>query len=51
MALAAQTAAESDPKKFHALLLELDKVLSEKVLPVRSNGKTSPQPRPTTERF
>jgi hypothetical protein len=44
MALAAQVAAESDPGKFHALVLELDKVLKRKGHPRRGQGKTSPQP-------
>ncbi len=46
MALAAQVAVENDPQKFHALLLELDQVLSEKVPALRGNGKTLP-PRPS----
>ena len=45
MALAAQVAVESDPEKFHALILELAKVLNEAVIPMRGNGKTWPQPR------
>jgi hypothetical protein len=44
MALAAQVAVESDPGKFNALVLELDKVLKRKGHPRRGNGKTSPQP-------
>jgi hypothetical protein len=40
MALVTQVAVESDPAKFHALLLELDRLLNEKNLPVRGNGKT-----------
>jgi hypothetical protein len=44
MALAAQIAVESDPEKFHALILELAKVLNEAVIPMRGNGKTRPQP-------
>jgi hypothetical protein len=47
MALVAQVAGENDPKRFHALLFELDQVLSEKVLPIRGDGKTSPPPRRT----
>jgi hypothetical protein len=43
MALAAQVAVESDPGKFNALVLELDKVLKRKGHPRRGNGKTSPQ--------
>jgi hypothetical protein len=54
MALVAQVAGESDPIKFHALLLELDQLLSEKVLPIRGDGKTSPPrggPDRPNERF
>jgi hypothetical protein len=42
--LAAQVAAESDAKKFHALLIELNRLLSQKDRSVRGNGKTSPEP-------
>lgn len=54
MALVARVAGEHDPKTFHALLLELDQLLSEKVLPIRGDGKTSPPragPDPRNERF
>jgi hypothetical protein len=42
--LAAQVAAESDPKKFQALLLELNRLLTDQDRPAPGNGKTSPQP-------
>jgi hypothetical protein len=42
--LAAQVAAERDAEKFHALLIELNRLLSEKDRSVRGNGKTSPEP-------
>ena len=45
--LAAQVAAESDAKKFHALLIELNRLLSEKDRFVRGNGKTSTSDPPT----
>jgi len=45
VALAAQVAVESDPGKFHALILELNKLLNGEVVPIRGNGKTAPQPR------
>jgi len=41
-ALALRVAAEQDPEKFRALLLELNQLLDEKNLPIRGNGKTSP---------
>ncbi|MGA8342734.1 MAG: hypothetical protein ABR881_17040 [Candidatus Sulfotelmatobacter sp.] len=44
IALAAQVAVESDPVKFHVLVLELNKMLNEKNLPIPGNGKTLPEP-------
>lgn len=43
MALAAQVAVENDRKKFHALLVELDRLLRETVHPIRVTGKNPPQ--------
>jgi hypothetical protein len=44
MALAKQVAVESDPGKFHALILELHQVLNETVIPVPASGKPLPLP-------
>ena len=44
IALATKVAAENDPAKFHALLLELNRLLNEQNLPVRGLGKTLPGP-------
>ena len=41
LALAAQVAVESDPVKFHALLLKLNKMLSKTIAPRHGNGKQS----------
>ena len=41
LALAAQVAVESDPVKFHALLLKLDKMLNKTMAPRQGNGKQS----------
>jgi hypothetical protein len=48
VSLAAKAAVENDPKKFRGLLLELQKLLSEseRVRPIRGNGKSLPQPPP-----
>lgn len=43
IALAAQVAAETDPAKFHRLILELNDLLDEKIVPIRGTGKTSLQ--------
>jgi hypothetical protein len=56
VSLAARAAVESDPKKFHDLLLELNQLLSEteRVRPIRGDGKnaTSTAAKPlTNERF
>jgi len=40
--LAARVAAEKDPAKFFALLLELNRLLSDQNRPVQDNGKTPP---------
>ena len=44
MALAAQVAAENDPGKFHALLLELNHLLEQQVLPIPASQKPRPGP-------
>jgi hypothetical protein len=44
MALAKQVAVESNPGKFHALILELHHVLNETVIPVPASGKPLPLP-------
>jgi len=41
VALAAQVAVESDPVKFHALLLKLNKMLNKTMAPRQGNGKQS----------
>jgi hypothetical protein len=45
--LAAQAAVENDPQEFHALLLELYKVLSEQLPPFEAMEKPRPNHRPT----
>ena len=41
VALAAQVAVESEPVKFHALLLKLNKMLNKTMAPRQGNGKQS----------
>jgi hypothetical protein len=47
MKLAAQVAAEQDPKKFHALIVELNELLQEKEH--RLQTQSNPAARPTRE--
>ena len=47
MKLAAQVAAEQDPKKFHALIVELNELLQEKEHRLQTQG--NPAARPTRE--
>ena len=47
MKLAAQVAAEQDPKKFHALIVELNELLQEKEH--RLQTQSNPTARPTRE--
>jgi hypothetical protein len=44
MKLAAQVAAEQDPKKFRALLDELNELLQEKEQRLQTQGKASEKP-------
>lgn len=44
MALAAKVAAENDPTKFHALLLELNQLLEQQALPSPASQKPRPGP-------
>ena len=46
MKLAAQVAAEQDPKKFRALLVELNELLQEKDQRLQTQGKASEKPTP-----
>ena len=46
MKLAAQVAAEQDPKKFRALLVELNQLLQEKEQRLQTQGKASEKPTP-----
>jgi hypothetical protein len=47
MKLAAEVAAEQDPKKFRALLVELNELLEEKERRLRSQG--NPTGKPTSK--
>jgi hypothetical protein len=47
MKLAAQVAAEQDPKKFHALIVELNELLQEKEHRLHTQG--NPAASPTRE--
>ena len=44
MQLAAQVAAEQDPKKFRALLVELNELLQEKDQRLQTQGQASEKP-------
>jgi hypothetical protein len=46
MQLAAQVAAEQDPKKFRALLVELNELLQEKEQRLQTQGKASEKSTP-----
>jgi hypothetical protein len=46
MTLAAQVAAEQDPKKFRALLVELNELLQEKEQRLQTQGKGSEKQTP-----
>jgi hypothetical protein len=46
MTLAAQVAAEQDPKKFRALLVELNELLQEKEQRLQTQGKASEKQTP-----
>jgi hypothetical protein len=46
MKLAAQVAAEQDPKKFHALLVELNELLQEKEQRLQSQVKAAGRAAP-----
>jgi hypothetical protein len=46
MTLAAQVAAEQDPKKFRAPLVELNELLQEKDQRLQTQGKASEKPTP-----
>ena len=46
MELAAQVAAEQDPKKFRALLVELNQLLQQKAQRLQTQGKASEKPTP-----
>ena len=48
LVLAAQVAVESDPVKFHALLLKLNKMLSKTIAPRQGNGK-QPADQPSVQ--
>jgi hypothetical protein len=46
MKLAAEVAAEQDPKKFRALIVELNQLLEEKEQRLQSQGNTSDKSTP-----
>jgi hypothetical protein len=46
MKLAARVAEEQDPKKFHALLIELNALLQEKEERLQMQGKIGEKPNP-----